>query len=42
MIVLGSKRLLLNQAFYKAILWGSQKKNNGRLYVRAEEGDFRD
>ena len=26
MIVLGSKKLLLNHAFDKAILWGSQKK----------------
>jgi hypothetical protein len=26
MVILGSKKLLLNHAFYKAILWGSQKK----------------
>lgn len=42
MIVLGSKKLLLNHAFYKAIL-GFSEKNNGRLYaVLIVHGKFSD
>lgn len=40
MIVLGSKKLLLNHAFYKAILWGSQKKITVGYTSGPKKGNF--
>ena len=40
MIVLGSKMLLLNHAFYKAVLWGSQKKITVGYTSGPKKGNF--
>jgi hypothetical protein len=40
MVILGSKKPLLNHAFYKAILWGSQKKITVGYTSGPKKGNF--